>query len=61
MQDESFWGSVPPVQVNAQQCGTVQIEVKFISETRDHDTLRKFADTIDRMLDNGGSAPGTLT
>ena len=45
----SFSGTVPPVQVNARQCGEVRIEVKIITETREHDTLRRWAALIDRV------------
>jgi hypothetical protein len=48
---DSYLGANPPVQINAQQCGTVKIEVKFITETREHDTLRRWADLIERVLD----------
>ena len=47
---DSYLGSMPPVTVNAQLCHNVKIEVKFIKETRDHDTLRKWAEIIDRVL-----------
>lgn len=48
----SFMGCTPPVQVNATQCGSVKIEVRFIKEeTREHDTLRKLSDEISRLAD----------
>lgn len=60
MDDQSFLGSVPPVpvQLNCQQCGEVRVVVKFVKEERDHDTLRKWAEVIDRMLVNGGMQGG---
>lgn len=45
----SFLGCTPPVQVNATQCGSVKIEVRFIKEEREHDTLRKLSDEIARL------------
>jgi hypothetical protein len=48
---DSYLGANPPVQINAQQCGTVKIEVKFITETREHDTLNKWADLIDKVIE----------
>lgn len=53
--DSSFSGvrpPVPPVQINARQCGEVKVEVKIITETREHDTLRRWAELIDRVTRN---------
>jgi len=48
---DSYLGATPPVQVNATQCGSVKIEVRFITETRKHDSLKKWADLIDRIIE----------
>jgi len=49
--DDSFLAATPPVQVNASQCGSVTIEVRFITETREHDTLKKWAEVIDKLIE----------
>jgi hypothetical protein len=49
--DTTYMGSVPPVQVTASHCGSVSINVKFIIEPREPESLRRYADDIEKQLD----------
>jgi hypothetical protein len=51
-------GGMPPVHITTNGCGEVTVNVKFVFETREHDTLRKCAEMIQGQLE--GKCPATL-
>ena len=44
--EEIYLGGLPPVQVKATNCHTVNVNVKFVVEQRECDTLRQWAEKI---------------
>jgi hypothetical protein len=56
--DDSFMGGLPPVHITTNGCGEVTVNVRFVFESREHDTLRKCAEMIQVQLE--GKCPATL-
>lgn len=46
--EPSYLGGTPPVHINATNCHTVTINVQIVVESRQHDTIREWADEIKR-------------
>jgi len=48
--DESFLGTVPPVKVVASHCGSVEINVRFVTEIRKAGKVERCKECVDRLL-----------
>jgi hypothetical protein len=56
--DDLYLGAVPPVEVKATNCHTVNVNVHVTVEHRPHDSLRRLAEAIEarinaRIIENG--------
>jgi hypothetical protein len=49
--DDSFMGGLPPVHITTNGCGEVTVNVRFVFESREHDTLRKCAEMINLAME----------
>lgn len=57
----AYLGGVPPVEVKASNCHTVNVNVNFVVEQRECDTLRKWAERIKlEAVVKGGELAGLL-
>lgn len=48
--DDLYFGAVPPVEVKATNCHTVNVNVHVHVEHRQHDTLRRLAEAIEARI-----------
>jgi hypothetical protein len=56
--EDPFLGGLPPINVTADKCDDVTINVNFIFAGRDCDTLKRWAEQI-KFLQEGVTCPKT--
>jgi hypothetical protein len=51
--EDLYFGAIPPVEVKATNCHTVNVHVHVTVDHRPPDTLRRLADAIEARVVNG--------